>query len=200
MSRLTEAGKQAMFRHGIGTIIDLRGSAELRQWPSAVADHPAYRNLPMLDENPDSNRRFDTVAEAYAWFLDAMRGRVGAILRAIAAAPPGGVAVYCYAGKDRTGLVAALLLSVVGVPREAIAEDYALSRAPLQPMLREVLAAEPDPGMRAGIRRRFECLPETMTGVLSGLDARYGDMAGYLEACGVDAPRAGLLRARLLES
>ena len=57
-------------------------------------------------------------------------------MRAIAEAPPGGVAIHCHAGKDRTGIVAALLLSAAGIAPEAIVEDFVESRARLPPRSR----------------------------------------------------------------
>ena len=59
---------------------------------------------------------------------------MAAILRAITEAPPGGVAIHCRAGKDCTGIVAALPLSAAGVPPGAIVEDFVESRARLWPL------------------------------------------------------------------
>lgn len=187
-----------MFDHGIATIVDLRAASELRMSPPVFGDHPGYRHMSMLEENPDRSSLEGTVGDSYVWLLDAMRARIGVILGAIADAPPGGVLVHCFAGKDRTGLVSALVLSVAGVGREAIAEDYALSRPGLVPMLEEWLAAEPDPKARDYIRRRFECDPDTMRAVLEHVDERHGSVAGYLTNIGVDAAAQSRLRARLL--
>ena len=198
LSRLTQAGRWAMFDHGIATIVDLRAASELRMSPPAFGDHPGYRHLSMLEENPDRSSEEGRVGDSYVWLLDAMRARIGVILGAIADAPPGGVLVHCFAGKDRTGIVSALLLSVAGVGREAIAEDYALSRPGLVPMLEEWLAAEPDPKARDYMRSRFECDPETMRAVLEHVDERHGSVAGYLANIGVDAAAQSRLRARLL--
>ena len=198
LNRLTEAGRRAMFEYGITTIINLRGPGELERHPSALSDHPGYRHLPILEENPDRSTEGGTVADSYIWLLDAMHAHVGVVLRAVAEAPPGGLVVHCFAGKDRTGVVAALLLSVAGVPREAIAEDYALSRPGLLPLLEEWLAAEADPDVREHMRRRFECAPGTMKAALEHLDRRYGGVTAYLRCVGVDPASQERLRVRLL--
>ena len=189
-----------MFDHGITTIVDLRGPVERRLSPPALGDHPGYRHRSFVEENPDSSRELGTVADTYIWMLDAMRARVGAILHTIAAAPPGGVVVHCFAGKDRTGVVSALLLSVAGVPRDVIAQDYALSRLALRPLLDDWISAESDPEAQADMRRRFQCEPQTMTAVLEHLDQDYGGVDGYLAVIGVDASTHERLCARLVSA
>lgn len=199
LNGLTEAGRRAMFDHGIATIVDLRGPVERRLSPPALGDHPGYRHLSIVeDEALGSSSELGTVADSYIWMLGAMRARVGVVLHAIAAAPPGGVVVHCFAGKDRTGVVSALLLSVAGVTRDAIAEDYALSHQALRPLLDEWISAESDPEVQDQMRRRFQCDPQTMTAVLEHLDQDYGGVDGYLAAIGVDASTQERLRARLL--
>ena len=87
---------------------------------------------------PDYGERLDALVDAvetpaektkavYLDFLERFGPNFAAAIRAIADAPPGGVVVHCQGGKDRTGLVVALLLSLAGVSREEIAADYALS-------------------------------------------------------------------------
>ena len=66
--------------------------------------------------------------EVYCIILDHYPDAVAEILRAIVNAPPGGIVIHCHAGKDRTGMVSALLLKLVGVPAELIAADYAESQ------------------------------------------------------------------------
>ena len=62
-----------------------------------------------------------------------------AIVAAVADARPGGVLIHCYAGKDRTGMSVALLLSLAGVSDEDIADDYALTMLNLEPLIGEWL-------------------------------------------------------------
>src|SRR5262249_60323484 len=128
--------------HGIAAIVDLRAASELRMSPPALGDHPGYRHLSMLEENPDRSTEEGSVGDSYVWLLDAMRARIGVILGAIADAPPGGVLVHCFAGKDRTGRVSALLLSVAGVGRGASAADYALTRPGLAAALEKWVPRE----------------------------------------------------------
>ena len=70
----------------------------------------------------------------YIILLERSKPLVAAVIEAVAAGmEKGGVVVHCHGGKDRTGIVVALLLSLAGVPRETVVEDYALSEAQLEP-------------------------------------------------------------------
>ncbi len=77
---------------------------------------------------PNGNfTRAEAMCDLYTRLLEYNRRHVAAVLAAMAQARPGGILFHCYAGKDRTGIIAALLLSLAGVPDELIAEDYAVS-------------------------------------------------------------------------
>jgi protein tyrosine/serine phosphatase len=106
------------------------------------------------------------------------------------------VVVHCAAGKDRTGMLVAVLLETAGVPRRAIVDDYAASAGHLGiAVLLEGLDEE--------ARRKAEAyawsLPETLTAALEHLDERYGGAAAYLrDACGLDDHELDAVRARLV--
>jgi len=106
---------------------------------------------------------------------------VAAVLTTIARARPGGVLFYCHVGKDRTGLIAALVLAAVDAPAEVIAEDYALSYPRLQSM-RERGLSDPalTPEQHAYFSMLSTALPQTMLLTLDYLEQRYGGAAGYL--------------------
>ncbi len=97
--------------------------------------------------------------------------------------------VHCAAGKDRTGMLVALLLETAGVCREAVVADYAVSADNLG--VAEILA---DPGRgRTGPQAEAYAWshPETITGALEHLDATYGGVTPYLrDACGLGDARA----------
>jgi protein-tyrosine phosphatase len=199
LDRLTAAGRADLLEYGVATIVDLRSEAELRQAPSPLGDLAGYRHLPFLDDAAIRySRRFDSAVESYVWWAEHRKRAVAAILRDIASAPPGGVLVHCAAGKDRTGIVSALVLSIAGVDLETIAADYALS-TPWLAATRddEGVEAQPDAEERARLRRIYESRPETMLEFLSALDRRHGGIGGYLAAIGVGDDTQARLRARL---
>ncbi len=198
-ARLEDAGRAAMLAYGVATIVDLRSETEVGQAPSPLRDVPGYRHRPFIDEaGLEVVSRNGVAADTYLWQLESQAARVGAIFNEIAGAPPGAVLVHCAAGKDRTGMVAAMLLGLAGVEAAVVAGDYALSGEALLPLLEDVLAAEPDADRQAFIRRMFACPPEAMLRLLADLDGRYGGVAGYLTAAGVGAEAQERLRRRLL--
>ena len=136
---LTEAGRAALADYGVRAIVDLRLPTELADAPNPFAepgDHGiAYTNVSFIDPAfaPDA---VTTLADDYLQMLDRYRRPVAEAITAVAQASPGAVLVHCAAGKDRTGLVAALLLGLVGVPAETIAADYAMTGEALRPSSR----------------------------------------------------------------
>jgi protein-tyrosine phosphatase len=201
--RLTAAGRESLVAHGVRTIVDLRLPKELATHPNPFAepgDHGiAYVNLSLLELRDDRPSTFATAADDYKDLLERFRGRVAAILRAIADAPPGVVLVHCAAGKDRTGLVSALLLDLAGVPRETIAEDYALSSEYLRPYDEEWLANGPgERAEREAAYAKYYARAEVMLDVLAYLDERYGSPEAYLLQVGVAPEEIARLRTRLL--
>jgi protein tyrosine/serine phosphatase len=200
---LTEAGRAALAGYGVRAIIDLRLTDEIARHPNPFAepgDHGiAYTNLSVIDPAAGFPPDTYTMAESYLWMLDRFGGFVAEVMAAIANAPEGGVLVHCAAGKDRTGLVAALLLGLVGVPVETIAADYAMTAELLRPRDQEWL--ENGPGERAereAMVARYTPTAEVMTEVLERLAERHGGAEGYLVAVGVAPADLDRLRDRLL--
>jgi len=209
--QLSDDGWRSLAAHGVTRIVDLRFSEELAQDPPRHVDlevvHVSVlgeRGVPAgyvaeLDAHLDS---VDDVADHYAWsyadFLERWRAEFGRALSAIADAPDGAVLVHCMGGKDRTGLVVALLLRLVGVSHEAIGRDYALSGLNLAAAQAPFVASIEDDL----VRRRQEKLSETpaagMVRVVERIEADYGDVAAYLGAAGLDAAQIERLRERLL--
>lgn len=207
---LSEAGWRALADHGVTRIVDLR-------WPEELAEDPP-RNVdievvhvsvlgPNIAESLDYLRTLDAhldavddIADHYAFsyvdFLERNRGRFGKALAAVADAP-GTVVIHCMGGKDRTGLVAALLLRLAGVAHEDIGRDYALSG----PNLARTLGAWLDTAPSELERRRREKLSQTpataMTRVIAEVERRFGSVEGYLAAAGVHPDQIERLRARL---
>lgn len=198
LRRLTTDGRAALLAYGVTTIVDLRSPRELQEAPNPLRDLPGYRTLPFMDDGSvGAPSRYEAAADNYLEWLDRHRAGVAAILRDIADAPPGGVLVHCAAGKDRTGIVVALLLSVAGVDRAAIAEDYALSVWWNESVNDEAEIAErPDASERLRDRRIYYPRPGNMIDMLAGIDERHGGVARYLGSIGVPEDVRERLRLR----
>jgi protein-tyrosine phosphatase len=166
------------------------------------ADGEDARRGSTLSETPPGEPP-EPGSRAVAFYLAYLRDRpdnVVAALRAIADSD-GAVVVHCAAGKDRTGVVVALALSVAGVPRARIIADYVATAERMEPLLarlkasdtyREDLDSRPDDSHRPR--------PETMRRFLAHLDERYGGPLGWLATAGFGPDDVARLRSRLVPS
>jgi protein-tyrosine phosphatase len=204
LTDLTTAGQAALAGYGVRTIIDLRLADEIARHPNPFAtpgDHEVgYTNVSVIDPAAGFPPETDTLGENYLWMLDRFAGFVAEVVTAVAGAPEGGVLIHCAAGKDRTGLISALLLGLAGVPAETIAADYAMTAELLRPRDEAWLAAAPpeERTEREAVLARFAPTAEVMLEVLAGLEERYGGVEGYLVAAGVSRADLDRLRERLL--
>lgn len=178
LDELTRAGWEALLRHGVRTVIDLRDDDErgpdLAPRPAAVTTI----NLP-LDAREDrefwevwaSGPQFGTPLY-YGPHLERFPGRSTAVLAAVAGASPGGVAFHCAGGRDRAGQVAMLALALAGVVPEVIADDYALSAGRLS--ARSAARGEHDqaPRLEAFLAARGTSAGELIVATLLGFDVR----------------------------
>ncbi len=182
VGRLSEKGCAALEAYGVRTIIDLRVAVEVRDEPSPLIGHATItsHHLP-LDPNDRTVTKavathkgagLPAMAAVNAAFLQENQAQIVAIVRTMAGAREGGVLFHCHAGRDRTGLIAMLLLGLVGVPAEAIVADYAVS---------------------------FNADPETMAATLRYVDRAYGGVVEYLRAAGLTAGEIAAIRARFSE-
>ena len=134
----------------------------------------------------------------YIEMLELFRPRFVAAVAAIAAAADGGVLVHCHAGKDRTGLVVALLLGIAGVGEADIAADYAFSGPNLTQSLAAWINDADDPEEHEH-RRRVGLAPEqAMLDVLEMLESRHGGAVSYLTDGGLRERDLDRVRERLV--
>ena len=209
--QLSDAGWHALANHGVTRIVDLRWPEELEEdQPRDVDIDVVHVSVlgEMLEESSEYVQELDAhldsvddVADHFAWsyvdFLERFRDRFGQAFAAVADAPEGAVVVHCAGGKDRTGLVAAILLRLAGVPREEVAADYAKSEANLAPALRRWIAEIEDEVVRKRRAKLARTPAEGMLRVLEEIESRYGDVASYLRAAGLSDAQIARLRERL---
>jgi protein-tyrosine phosphatase len=202
MHRLTAAAQTVLLEYGVGTIIDLRRTQEVKAEPNVFADSTAvqYHHLNMIgDEDlgivpaPEDAAMSLQIAHSYYGYLDQCHAMVNRILGTLAAAQNQVALFHCASGKDRTGLIAALLLGLVGVPEETIIADYGLTaHYSIGPYLTF-------PNADAAIttwedyQARF-CPPKTMRLVLAHLARRYGGVEGYMRTVGLSQDQIDGLR------
>lgn len=204
---LTPEGWQALLASGVTRIVDLREQFEVDNDPPRDLDVEVV-HIPVLDHY-DEERWLEVQAASeaapthsaateivYLRFLEHCRPRFVEAFEAVATAP-GPVVFHCYAGKDRTGLLAALLLRHAGVAIEDIAEDYAISRVRLQPRHDQWLASAESDEERARIERITATPATAMQRVLEAIDRDYGGVQGYLLDGGLAPEILAAARSRL---
>ncbi|MGW6278856.1 tyrosine-protein phosphatase [Kribbella sp. NPDC055071] len=171
LDQLDDTGLAAVQAHGISRFIDLRSAWECAAFPSPFSTDHRWLNIPLTDpDDPDDPDLF----KQYRILLDERSQRFAAAVGAIADAPAGPVVVNCHAGKDRTGLLIALVLDLLGVPVEDITADYAAT------------VYEPAPD------------PETVRGILMHIHRRYGGSAAYVLQFGATPAQLTALRVRCM--
>jgi protein-tyrosine phosphatase len=212
IASLTPEGRQAMIDYGVTTVIDLRSEAEVKgspgppfsefqsisplSPPGGTTGTPAFRNLPLIDDATAAVlNQATTMPQRYVLMLERRQRGMGAIFDAIAAAD-GPVLFHCFAGKDRTGLVAAMMLSIAGVDPEAIGADFAETDLQLADRYEEWLA-KASPERVESMREELRCPPEWMLSTLDYVNQKWGGVEGYLEAAGLPSYTIARLQTKL---
>jgi protein tyrosine/serine phosphatase len=190
-SYLTDDGVTAATAYGLSRIIDLRRPDEISRYASRLADLAAHLHLPV--QEPDDPEEGPWV-HLYTGLLDRRPELFARAVAAVADAPEGPVLVHCAAGKDRTGLVVALALSLVGADVDALADDYELTNQRLAPRYAALAADREIP-----LGREIPPARHVLLGALEHLRARHGSVEAYLAHGGLTPGHVRALRARLVD-
>jgi protein tyrosine/serine phosphatase len=197
---------------GVRTVLDLRTSAEVElNGPGPLRDtevkHVHLDLIPhgfdgreLVDRTiPDETAGEHAMDHVYIDYVKDARGEVATALRTIADPHSGAVLVHCAAGKDRTGVVIALALALVGVKRDAIVADYALTDERIVDIRNRLLAT---PLYSEDMQRRtldsMRPHAANMERFLDRIDREYGGVHGLAMTIGVDEETVARLSRRLL--
>ncbi|HZJ50140.1 MAG TPA: tyrosine-protein phosphatase [Actinomycetota bacterium] len=208
--QLSDAGWEALVDYGVSRIVDLRFDSELAADPPQELPVELVHVSVLPDADSNHWTEIDALGDAapdaatatsgvYLEFLVRFGASFARAVEAVAAAPEGAVLIHCLGGKDRTGLVSALLLRLAEVPIAEVAADYALSAERLitwsSPWIQ---GAENEEGRRR--RTRISQTPASaMNAVLEELERRHGSVCGYLSIAGLEEVTAQRIRERLQE-
>ncbi|MFD9081354.1 tyrosine-protein phosphatase [Streptomyces erythrochromogenes] len=203
LGKLSGADWAGFLELGIGTVIDLRYPWEIEakgRVPEAERFH--YVNL-SIEHRPYDQAEIDPgldpwryLADRFAEVAEDGAEEIRQVLETIAEAP-GPVVFHCTSGKDRTGLIAAFVLTLLGVPEEQVLADFALTELATERLAADWRAANPDRVMKWPSYGRAPAV--VMELVLADLRARHGSVHGYLkDRVGLSDRTAEQLRARLL--
>ncbi|GLQ09717.1 protein-tyrosine-phosphatase [Devosia yakushimensis] len=204
LSHLREAGRAHLLAQGLSTVIDLRGPHETAGEPNPFQGHASvdYRNIALFDALAPiaaGDAGFDMGAR-YREALDRCGDRLAEVLRAIAAAPQGIVLFHCTAGKDRTGIVSAMLLLLSGVSEADVAKDYTLTATLADPLIARLRLVAQARGLDdAHIDRVLSSDAATMMDMLQYLRLQHGGIAAYGTAIGLARTDIDTLVSRLCD-
>lgn len=195
--------------YGVRTIIDLRRPSEIRADPQphlgSSATELNYRNISLLTDEIEQARRNHNLLlpDIYQWILDRARIEVGEAVSSLAEPGAFPAIVRCTAGKDRTGVIIALMLRIAGVPDDTIVYDYALSQKSME--TEEFITYQRAHILAGGsdwdyYRNNFLISPaDFMRQTLAYIDSEYGSACGYLQQAGMDVSTINALRLALVE-
>lgn len=192
---------------GLRTVIDLRTPGELERRGGFPVEHlPVdWHHLPLI-ASMWSEEELATTGGAAAFlqdrYLDMLVEGAGSIARVVELAADGApVLFHCAAGKDRTGVVAAVLLGLLGVSHEDIADDYHLSAAAMVAFVDWVTVTFPGAldAMTSQPPAFLEAPVEAMAGFLAIVEETYGSIEGLAHHLGVADAVIARLRATLVE-
>ena len=203
MVAVTSGDQQRLEDYGVHTVIDLRMQHERRELPNRFDSHTRVRvrNHDFWGDRFHSYRSPDRraapaqkLAALYCAGLEQNGFVMAEVMRTFAADTDGAFLFHCRSGKDRTGLVAALLLALAGVPDDVICADYAHTA--------ECLTGEAVNPIDASAPGAWQltCAPETMSQTLAYVRDQYGDVASYLAGQGLTAAELNRVRESLLGS
>ena len=188
---------------GLSTLVDLRSSHEVaREGRGLLESLPiAYHHLPFFDgpERDPGRSGLQNLAEIYLAMLRFARSPIARALDALAASP-GAAVFHCAAGKDRTGVLSAVILGVAGVGDDDIVEDYAYTRHALPKILERLRASESYQYVFTELPPdTLHAEPETMERVLAEARREHGSMRDYLVGAGVGKETLERMEEALLE-
>jgi protein-tyrosine phosphatase len=202
---LTDEDREVWGSLGVRTVLDLRRPREIEkygrvpEWEGLRWEHVYLRHQPW-EEIPwqrGAEPLEDYLTGRYLAMAEESGEDIATALGVVADPDNAPVVVHCMAGKDRTGIICALTLAVLGVPDDDIAEEYALTSPNLQRLREALLASKPG-------RTDLDLLPldtpaVAMHRLLAGLRERHGSIEGYLASIGLPDSAAPSMRKHLLE-
>jgi len=206
LHELTGPDIETVRRLGLATIVDLRTRGELeRTGRGPLADEPvAYHHLSLIRDGEGEAMAApappgEELSLRYGWYLDGGRDSLVEALLLLSDPSNLPLVFHCAAGKDRTGVLAALVLDILGVPPEVIVADY-VTTAERMPMI--LGRYRSDPALAARMDQvpasRFSVEARTMERFLADLHDRFGGARAWASASGVGAEQLDRMGELLL--
>lgn len=204
LDRLSAQDVELLASYPIEVVIDLRTSSEASHEPDVIRDDPrfSYYNISLLQEakgellsNPVIvDTRSSSLGHLYVWMAEYSKKNFAEVYRVILHEAPRAVLFHCAHGKDRTGLIAALLYLLCGVSREDIIRNYAISYDYVRDLVAPLIANTP-----VEEQHIYRSDASNMVMFLNHLEKNYhGDAREYLRSTGLTDEEIHSLRNLLL--
>jgi protein-tyrosine phosphatase len=205
MDQLTPIGQQGLLDYGVKHIVDLREAWEAEKFPNVFMKSSLinYSNCPLIGSE-STNRDIESLSSLSAMYihmLEQCQSQIKIILETIATQLESGCVLFqCWAGKDRTGIIAALLLSNARLPADIIANEYSVSHILLTERIQEWRSNALSSGRDM---QRFEedvsSRPETMLEILHYIEHHVGGIETYMRSIGLADEKITSLRTLMVE-
>lgn len=202
LDSLTSEDQKRLVNYGVKSVIDLRSSMEKEQAPCVWegSEEVDYYSIPLLDEMNSSSFRSQfpgSMSELYIKLLENNKAEFAEALRTMTGYKEDCVIFNCTAGKDRTGVMAMLLLLLAGVDHDVIIADYAASESNMT----ETFQRQKEKLLVRGIEVPeyvFQSKPEQMAETLNILTFQYGTANAYINTLGLKFEEISCLKQKLL--
>jgi rhodanese-related sulfurtransferase len=207
LNELTEEDVATLRAMGLATVVDLRTPTEVeRAGPGPLQRHPIHHlHAPVLTDQGQEDRaapqlRDGNAGDRYLWYLEGGSAALAEAMVLMTEADRYPLVFHCFAGKDRTGVLAALVLDCIGVERTAIVEDYVLTATRMELIIGRV-RRDPLVGDRVDEipASAFAVLATSMERFLEGLDERHGGARQWALDSGLSTDDLDKLQVLLVE-
>ncbi len=188
---------------GLGHVVDLRSSGEIAidGRGRLAAEDFRIHHLPLFDGSGVGSADLDpriTLCDRYFLMTEHAKRPIARVIETLARADAPAV-YHCAAGKDRTGVISAVLLGLLGVADELIVADYAATRKNLDAIVARLMASEGYQSMLENLPPdTLHAEPETMLSLLERVREKYGSMRSYVRDIGVPDDAVSQLEERVL--
>lgn len=193
VARPTDGDIEKLKELGVATVIDLRGEFETKNQPNdmeRLTDNVTYLSLYEFNV-AEARNSLSPLSRVYIHIAENYKESILAALKAIAAAPDGTILYHCFLGKDRTGILSMLLLSIAGVCEDDIVADYQITHTYIEAYLKSHADSlwETDP-------QNHLSLPQTMRELMVYINQEYGSVLDYIRSLGVTNDEIEAIRAK----
>lgn len=193
VDRPTESDIGTLRELNISTVIDLRGDFEFDNQPNGMerlTDNVNHVSLYELNVAEAKDMKM-TITEVYEYIVDNYKENICKALKAVANAPEGAVFYHCFLGKDRTGILSMLLLTIAGVSEDDIVADYQLTYTYLE----NYIHTHADSLWDTNAEMHYS-LPQTMRALISYVKEKYGSITEYIKLTGISDEEIEKIRRR----